>query len=35
MNYQINCEIIMMYIGIQNRNKKLYIVTCGIATENR
>lgn len=35
MNYQINCEIIMMYIGIQNENKKLYIVTCGIATDNR
>ena len=23
----------MMYKGIQNRNKKLYIVTCGINTE--
>jgi hypothetical protein len=23
----------MWYEGIQNRNKKLYIVTCGITTE--
>lgn len=23
----------MLYKGIQNRNKKLYIVTCGITTE--
>jgi hypothetical protein len=33
MNYQINCNIVMLYKGIQNRNKKLYILTCGITTE--
>jgi len=33
MKYQINSKNDMFHKGIQNRNKKLYIVTCGITTE--
>ncbi len=33
MNYQINSKNGLFHEGIQNRNKKLYILTCGITTE--
>ena len=32
MHYQINSKNVMVYKGIQNRNKKLLKLTCGIPT---